>query len=252
LARSVTVAFNNNFVANRTTTPGGTGFASGALSSAGLLTLRGQLGDATALTTGLNLSQTNQAVVFVQPYTDKVSSFFGGIITIGDLGQPSRGGSIQSQATGLQWRKAPIALAKSYPAGFGIGSPLAVTGEVSRWVPVLSAEGLALSLGLDLRLIDVSYTAPTAAVYPSQVALRNTFSLVRIAPSNSVAWTAKATSSAGTFSGNLTLPVPAAKSAVSGVFLQDERFDTQIGVGVIRIPTDATGSFQTAGIRFDN
>jgi hypothetical protein len=258
LARSVTVALSNNVASvNRTITPGGTGFASGTLSAAGLLTLRGQLGDATTLTTGLNLSQTNQAVVFVQPYTDKVSSFFGGIITIGDLGQPGRGGSLQSQTAGLQWRKANgIALTKSYPLGFGNPTPLAVTGRVSRWVPVLSAEGLALSLGLDLRLIDVSYTVPTVlpptSAYPSQLALRNTFSLVRVAPSNSVAWTARATSSAGTFLGNLTLPFPAAKSAVSGVFLQDAAFGTQVGVGVIKIPTNTTGSFETAGIRFDN
>jgi len=67
-------------------------------------------------------------------------------------------------------------------------------------------------------------------------------------PTNSVAWTGKAGSSNGTFSGTL------AKNAVSGVLLQDASFGTDVGAGLIRIPVTSAvrGSFETAGIRLRN
>ena len=67
-------------------------------------------------------------------------------------------------------------------------------------------------------------------------------------PTNSVAWTGKAGSSTGTFSGTL------AKNAVSGVLLQDATFGTEVGTGLIRIPVTSAlrGSFETAGIRLRN
>ena len=100
--QAVTVEFQNDVAGDRVTTPGGTGYATGKASSKGQLRLKGLLGDAQKLSATFLLSQTNQAVVFVQPYKDKTASFFGGIITVGDLGQPERGGSSESEAAGIQ------------------------------------------------------------------------------------------------------------------------------------------------------
>jgi hypothetical protein len=263
--QKVTVALENVVPGSRTATPlptpGGHGSATGALAGTGLLSLKGVLGDTQALTTSLRLSQTNQAVVFVQPYkgTLHATSFIGGIIDIGDLGQPGRGASTDTPLTaGLQWRKAAVPTDKSYVGGFG---PLAVNGLVSKWVSVTTAEGLALSLGLDLRQVYATYeNAPVLPVLASNLAmptlfgLRNQFSLVRLAPTNSVPSSAKAVASGGTFSGSLTLGAPAARTTFNGVFLQEDKFgdSAKIGSGLIRIPTGTTGTFETAGIRFRN
>jgi len=262
----VTVALENVVPGSRTATPvptpGGHGYATGSLAGTGLLSLRGALGDTQALTTSLRLSQTNQAVVFVQPYKGALhlpTSFIGGIITIGDLGQPGRGASTDTPLlAGLKWRKAAVPTDKSYVGGFG---PLAVNGLVSKWVSVTTAEGLALSLGLDLRQVYSTYeNAPVLPVLASNLAmptvfgLRNRFTLVRLAPTNSVPSSASAVASSGTFSGRLTLGTPATGTTFNGVFLQEDKFgdSAKIGSGLIRIPTLPAGTFETAGIRLRN
>jgi hypothetical protein len=146
---------------------------------------------------------------------------------------------------------------KSYTAGLGLATPLPVTGRFSKWVSMPSAEGLALSLGLNLRQIAMSYTSAPAGTLPNLLALRNGalrsgFPMVRITPTNSVPWSGRAFGTDGTFTGNLTLPVPAAKSAINGVFLQDEGFGDTVGLGLIRVPQDAAGNYRTTGIRFEN
>jgi len=145
---------------------------------------------------------------------------------------------------------------ESYPDGFGVGTgvdPLPVSARVSKWIPVTTAEALSLSLDLEQREIFVlpSFALPFQ-VYPTKLALRNTFSLVRILPATSVPWTGRVTPSTGLFSGNLTLTAPATASTVGGVLVQDADFGSQIGVGLIKIPTTTTGVFGTAGIEFYN
>jgi hypothetical protein len=208
----------------------------------------------------LRVSQTNQAVVFLQPYRDKSSSFFGGILNVGDLGLPTRGGATESITAGLKWRKYddPSNKELSYPNGFGLDEPLGVTGEVNRWVPMSSAHGLALSLGLNLREMHVSYlvppsTLPTQAL-PELFGLRWGFGLVSLAPFNSAPWSGRANGVAGTFSGNLTLPAPATRTSVSGVFWQKAGDD--VGFGLLKIPVTglgvAPGSFETSAIELRN
>lgn len=251
----VTVALTPTVPGDRTTTPGGTGYASGALNAKGQLPLVTVLGDGQAASIALLLSQTNQAVVWSQPYKEKLNSFVGGIITIGDLGQPGRGGSSDLETDGLLWRKAAVATEPAYPAGFGLATPLALEPAVSRWVPMSSLEGLSLSLGLNFREINVGYNAPPASVLPSKLSLRGKFALVRVAPANSVAWSGKTVGTTGLFSGTLALPAPAAKTTVGGVLLQDASFGTQVGVGVIKIPVTGPGlvkgAYQTSGIELE-
>ena len=231
---------------NRSDTPGGIGYAKGSVNSKALAPLAGQLGDAQAFTTSLNVSQTNQAVIWLTPYKNK-QSWLGGIITLGDLGVPGRGMPTEAAMSGLQWQRVAEPTAPSYPSGFG---PLALTASVSRWVAAGSAEALSGSLGLDFRFINTSYLAPTADVLPTRWSLRDNLALIRMAPADSVAFSGKANGKAGSFAGTLTLAAPATKSAVSGMFLQDAAYGVLIGQGLVKVPIVAPvrGSFQTMGI----
>jgi hypothetical protein len=234
--------------------PAGAGHATGTGDGRGLLPLRGQLGDAVPFTAALNVSQTAQAVVFLQPYRDKASSFFGGILDLGDLALPARGASPDSTPAGLLWRKAddPADLEPAYPDGFGLDAPLAVTAEIGPWKPMPSAEALALALGLDLRELHLGYlappTPPAPQTLPDRLSLRPGFTLVRLSPATSVPWTGSAAGRSGTFTGTLTLPAPAVRTTVSGVFLQ--RDGEPVGRGLVKIPVTGRvpGAYVTSGI----
>jgi len=91
IAQRVTVALQAP-TGDPATVPGGTGYATGTATGTGTLPLRVVLGDTQSFSTTLNLSTGNQAVVFVQPYTaDRKISFFGGIVTVGNIGLQARG-----------------------------------------------------------------------------------------------------------------------------------------------------------------
>jgi predicted outer membrane repeat protein len=233
---------------DRTSTPAGIGFARGTVTPAALVSLAGQLGDAQAFTSSLSLSQTNQAVVWMTPYTNK-ASYIGGIIDIADTGAAQRAASTDEAVTGLQWRKLADAKSTSYPAGFG---PLALSADSSRWVPATTADGIAESLALDFRAIQTQYISPAAGILPTRLSLRDNYALVRLAPDNAVPFTGKITPTTGDFSGSLTLAAPATKSDFSGVLLQEDSFGSLVGQGLIKIPVTSTvaGSYQTVGIRF--
>jgi len=145
------------------------------------------------------------------------------------------------------------ALEASYLDGFGVTAPLEVNARVGKWVSVTTADGLALSLGLNQRDVFVTTEdAPTAAVnptgpvdsatpvYPTKLALRNTFGLVRILPTNSSAWLGTMTPLTGVFGGSIAIPLadplPIGVSTVNGVLMQDDTFGQQVGAGFIKIP----------------
>jgi uncharacterized repeat protein (TIGR02543 family) len=257
----VTIALQNAVAGNRTNQPGGQGYATGSFNPrSNQMQLTGALGDAQALTAGLNISQTRQAVVFLQPYkggSHGTGSYFGGILTVGDLGQPSRGTSTDTPLTaGLKWRKVGgVATDKSYKSGFG---PLNVNGRVDRWIGSSSPWAVASSLGLTDREVHVSYqsenqpTIPGGRALPDIFSLRNTFVLVRVSPANSVLTSSsRIVSSSGAFSGAMTLDAPAGSSSFNGVLLQDDE-GTLIGTGLIKIFTNTAKDFETASISFLN
>lgn len=244
----ITLTLPPTIPGDRVSTPGGIGHARGRVTSTALVSLAGQLGDAQPFTTSLSLSQTNQAVVWMTPYANKTSCI-GGIINMADTGAADRRASAEMATTGLQWKKQADARAIAYPAGFG---PLTLSVRCSRWVASVQAEGLAQSLALDFRALEAAYIAPTVDLLPARFSLRDNFTLLRIAPENAVPFTGKTTASIGTFSGIFTLPTPANRSPLSGVFLQDDTFNPLIGQGLVRIPVGGgvKGSYQTAGIEF--
>jgi hypothetical protein len=246
---ALTLSLPPVFAGDRINTPAGIGHATGTVNAQALIPLKGQLGDAQPFTTSLNLSQTNQAVVWLTPYKNKTSAL-GGIINIGDLGIPGRGASLQSATPVLRWNRVADATATSYPAGFG---PLNLGSNVSRWNPVTQAEALAQSLGLKFRHVSVSYTSPPpVGVLPMEWSLRDNFSFLAFPAVPPLA--AKAAAKTGAFTGTLGLPAPAAKSSISGVLLQDESLGSLVGQGLIKVPITAPvkGSFQTFGVELRN
>jgi len=254
---ALTVTFPPDSDGDRTNTPGGIGHGYGSISAAALITLRGQLGDAQAYVTGLSLSQTNQAVVFMTPHRNTLSAF-GGIIDIGILPLPGRAAPTEAAVSGLRWERVADSLATSYPLGF---APISLDGDVSRWYPMATAEGLAQSLGLVFRVINTTYVAPPTATpgFPTRFSLRNGFSMVKTFPSVSAAYAGSANRSVGLFTGTMRPQIAAPPAApavapVSGVFLQDESFGSLIGQGVMRIPITAPvrGSYETVGIELGN
>jgi alpha-tubulin suppressor-like RCC1 family protein len=245
---ALTLTLPPDAAGERTTVPGGIGHASGMVNSKSLVPLSGLLGDAQRFATALSLSRTNQAVVWITPYKNR-QSYLGGIIEIGEMGAANRAASMEAASNGLLWKREGDPQELSYPDGFG---PLALSADTSRWVPTPTADGLAQSLGLEYRAIDVSYIAPTADVLPNRLSLRDGFSLLRMGPADSVPFTGKAIAKTGNFAASVALSAPAAKSAVNGVLIQNDGFSPIVGRGLVRIPVTGPGlvkgAFQTAGI----
>jgi hypothetical protein len=235
---------------DRINTPAGIGHATGTVNAQALIPLKGQLGDAQPFTTSLNLSQTNQAVVWLTPYKNKTSAL-GGIINIGDLGVPGRGASLQSAAAFLRWKRVADATATSYPAGF---RTLNLGSIVSRWNLFTQAEALAQTLAVRFRTLLPSYIASTTTIYPDRFILRDNFAL--FSPLSTPPFAGKVSAKTGAFTGTLGLPAPAAKSSISGVLLQDESLIGLVGQGLVKIPITGTGlvkgSYQTSGVRLEN
>jgi hypothetical protein len=247
----LTMTLPPDAIGDRVTTPAGVGWATGSITSKGLIPLVGALGDAQPFTASLNLSQTHQAVVWLTPYKNK-QSFISGIITIGDLRGQSRGHSSEESTDGLKWLKMTDGASTSYPGGFG---PLDLGAKVSQWEPVASSPSLAQSLGLAFREIQVSYISQPLGSFPTAWSLRDNLSLLPIYPLASLPFSGKASPKLGSFSG-LVQQSPAVKAPVNGVFLQDASNGNLIGEGVVKIPVSGTGlprgSYQTTGIRLKN
>jgi len=147
----------------------------------------------------------------------------------------------------LRWYRAGDATATSYPAGFP-EQELRVRG--SEWDVPASAAGMAALLELSSRRIYLGYgILPSGSVFPGVWSLRDRYSLVAMSPSNAVPWRGSVNRALGTFGGTLTLPVPAARTWVSGVFHPDGP-GSDIGYGLIRIPIagPVRGSYETTGI----
>ncbi len=248
----LTLTFPPTVAGDRVNTPGGIGFATGRMNPNALFPLRGMLGDAQPFSTTVCLSASNQAVVWVTPYRNK-ASYLGGIMDLGDFITPDRQPypRYPGQATGLKWRSLPDPATRAYPAGFG---PLDLNAQASRWYPARTADIFAESLGLDYRVMNAGYFAPTTDVLPTRWTVSNTFSFVRTVPDDAVFFAGRAIGNNGTFFGNLRLPAPAIRSLMNGAFLQDEAYGTLVGQGLIKVPIAAPvpGSYETIGVELEN
>jgi hypothetical protein len=240
------------------TAPAGIGWANGTIGPSGTATLSGMLGDGTAVNLPIQLSATGQAIIWSQPYAN-TSSYFGGIVTLPDLGQAPGGLPITDKAG---WFKAPDTKSLSYPAGF---PAMEVTVGSSTWIVPATATALGASLGwvnnnspaVEIDGAGLSNAAPqiTTPTLPSGFTLDASFNLTAPASPSVVPWIGRVTAASGTFTGSFTLPaafVPdgiAGPAAASGVLLQADSWGTITGCGLIKIPTaGARGNFRTAAI----
>jgi hypothetical protein len=237
--------------------PAGVGWARGSAGVTGTVSLSGSLGDAQALSLGLKLSRTGQAIVWSQPYRNK-TSYVGGIVSLTGLGQPLP--FPQRQGAGLRWFKAADSRELSYEAGFA--APLAVTAASSRWDSPASATVLAAALGLtnstfqaEINGAGLSNATATAPVLATSFLLSPRYALTTAAPLAPVPvpWAGAVRAADGGISGAFTLPAGssniAGRSAVSGVLLLDESFETTVGAGLQQVPiAGRRGAFRTAAV----
>lgn len=242
------------------TVPAGFGWMKGKVSNKGIGTFNGLLGDGTAASITLGLSAFGQAVLWSQPYKNK-SSYIGGIVTLGNLGQTTPGDPPLTDE--VWWKKAEDAATLSYPDGF-LGS---VTVRTSGWTAPATAIALGSSLGwrdnrtalvtIDGAGLSNQGVQSTTAALPAEFTLDGKFNLNTPAPGATppVAWKGKVSKTDGAISGALTLPVgfssdfPSGSAATSGVLVQDESWGNITGCGQIKVPVSSPkGSFRTAAI----
>ena len=246
--------------------PAGYGWMKGKVSNKGIGTFKGLLGDGTAASITLGLSAFGQAVLWSQPYKNK-SSYIGGIVTLGNLGQTTLG--VAPFTDEVWWTKTADLTTLSYPNGFP-GMPVII--RTSRWTAPASATALGSELGWsDNRAASVTIEGgglsneeqqTTIASLPTEFTLDDKFALITSLPVVTslpvspplVVWKGKVSKTDGAISGTLTLPVgfssefPSGTATASGVLVQDQ-WGTLTGCGQIKVPAAGPkGSFKTATI----
>ena len=241
------------------TAPAGIGWANGAIGPSGTATFSGMLGDGTAVDLPIHLSATGQAILWSQPYAN-ASSYFGGIVTLPDLGQTPA--DHPPLADKVAWFKAADTKSLSYPEGF---PAMEVAVGSSTWTVPTTPQALGASLGWannDSPVVEIdgaglSNAAPQPGnpTLPTGFTLDALFNLTTPVSPSVVPWTGKSSAANGTFTGSFTLPatfVPegiAGPAAASGVLLQADPWGNVTGCGLIKVPVaGAKGSFRTAAI----
>lgn len=138
--------------------PQGSGYATGTVSSAGLLTLTGKTGDGTAFTGSLPAGPNRNFVAYLNPY--KIAgSFFAGKINLVSRTPAAGFHAVAAVAPGadFQWKKAAKALDKSYPSGFGA---LGVLLTMEPWAPLAAKQTLAQAYGLTAgQIFDIAFSS---------------------------------------------------------------------------------------------
>ena len=239
--------------------PAGIGWATGSIGPAGSATFSGLLGDGTAVSLPVKLSATGQVILWSQPYGNP-GSYFGGIITLPDLGQTTAGDPPLEE--NVWWFKGADTKSLSYPAGF---PAMGVTVGSSTWTVPTTASALGASLGWannDSPVVEIDGAGlsnaapqPGTPTLPTGFTLDASFNLTTPVSPSVVPWTGKSSAANGTFTGSFTLPatfVPegiAGPAAASGVLLQADPWGNVTGCGLIKVPVaGAKGSFRTAAI----
>ena len=256
--RKITVVMQPSVAGDGVATPGGIGWATGTITTAGVVNLLGELGDGQKFSASLALSATRETLLWSQPYKNK-NSYAAGILQFGNLDLPSRypATAKASPSQGAMiWKRVADATELSYQAGF----LLRLTGRTSAWFTMPNGEMLGLSLGLGTtNECAASYTAWTALATPTppaSIGVLDNLKLEARAPALPGTITGTANGRIGSFGGTIiTQPasgiVKARTANVTGVFLQDDVHGVDVGAGLIKIPENPalpTGRYRTAGI----
>jgi uncharacterized repeat protein (TIGR02543 family) len=242
--------------------PAGMGWATGTISTKGIITLSGQLGDAKSLTGSFKLGATGQALLWLKPYLN-LSSRLGGVVSFhGSGGVPITALARTDQS--LWWYRVADARELSYPSGF---ASLLTTVGVRPFTPPVNATALATTLGLTQQTFkNVIFDGgglpdPDAAqALPNAFALDAAYKLVTVpVPGRLMAsWQGSINAKTGSFSGTLgvtasTTGILAGNAAVSGVLFPTVDVDGEVGAGLVRIPiAGPAGSFRTGAVVLSN
>ena len=241
--------------------PAGIGWATGSISNRGAVSLKGQLGDAQAITASLPLGATGQALMWLKPYKN-LNSFIGGIVSLHGSGVIPAS-PLHKQESGLLWYRAADATELSYPGGFA--SMNTNVGVRSHPIPA-SALALSQNLGLTEQVIrGVVFNGgglpdPNAAAkLPESFAIDASYKMVAVPlPGQPMApWKGLIASRTGGITGTLGVVsnnqgTLAGTAAVSGVLFPtvDSRV---IGAGFVKIPiAGSKGSFRTGAVVMGN
>ncbi|MFM2221533.1 MAG: hypothetical protein RLZZ553_1281 [Verrucomicrobiota bacterium] len=237
--------------------PAGMGWATGTLNNRGVVSLKGQLGDAQAFTTSLQLGATGQALMWLKPYKN-LNSFIGGIVSLHGSGAlpPS---SLHQQESGLMWNRVADAKELSYPGGFG---PMAASVEVRNHTVPANSVILSQNLGLTRQVIgsvvfEGGGLPDTNAVVrlPQSFAIDASYKLISLPiPGQSMSpWSGAINARSGGLTGTLGVvtsnnDILSGNAAVSGVLLP-KAGSGFVGGGLVKIPiAGPKGSFRTGTI----
>ena len=234
--------------------PAGMGWATGSISNRGAVAIKGQLGDAQAITTTLSLGATGQALMWLKPYKN-LNSYIGGIVSLHGSGVLPAS-PLHNQESELWWYRAADATELGYAGGFA-----AMNTNVGVRSHLTPANALALSqnLGLTEQVIrGVVFDGgglpdPNAvAKLPESFAIDASYKMVALPlPGQPMTpWTGLIASRTGGFTGTLKVVASnsdtiAGNAAVSGVLFPTVG-SRVVGAGLVKIPiVGPKGAFRT-------
>ena len=236
------------------TVPAGAGWATASISTTGVITLTGKLGDGTGFTSALSPDDLSNPGyrLFVQPYiTARTQSFLAGSFTLTE--HPTIAGRRYLAQSNLTWKKTKLDTDVSYSTTFG---PVNTVLMIDPWlkpkttVPTFT---LAQRLGLTGTSFGVTHSDTGSASQPdlpTRLSLSTTNAVSVLTPSaNLTKWkTLTFVPKTGTFTGSFELS-DAIKRPVtfSGILRQPATLpDTLIGEGHYLLPP-LVGTEKTTG-----
>jgi formylglycine-generating enzyme required for sulfatase activity len=237
--------------------PAGMGWATGSISNRGAVAIKGQLGDAQAITTTLSLGATGQALMWLKPYKN-LNSYIGGIVSLHGSGVLPAS-PLHNQESELWWYRAADATELGYAGGFAAMNTN--VGVRSHLTPA-SALALSQNLGLTEQVIrGVVFDGgglpdPNAvAKLPESFAIDASYKMVALPlPGQPMApWTGLIASRTGGFTGTLKVVASnsdtiAGNAAVSGVLFPTVG-SRVVGAGLVKIPiVGPKGAYRTGAI----
>lgn len=244
--------------------PAGAGWATAAVSTKGVMTLVGRLGDGTSFTTTLLPDDARDPTfrLFLQPYktgsATRLQSHFGGAFTF--LPHPTLTGRCYVESAALTWVKPGLTTDETYRVGFGTVTPLSTVLMLDPWLPPAAAKGttpaftLAKRLGLTSPSFQVQHSATGSTLngnLPTLASLSASNAVAVTTPSaNTTKWKTTLVPATGLFSGSFELADTTPKPRIvnfSGVLRQPATVpDTLIGDGHYLLPPFA-GTEKTTG-----
>ena len=231
--------------------PGGGGWARATISTTGLLTLVGVLGDGTSFTAALASDEAQDPgyVGFIQPYKPaRAGAFLGGALVLSP--HPSLAGRRHVAEAVFAWDKAGNAKDAAYPSGF---SGLATVLLLDPWLKPARGESPAPQLGLVDTTLRVEHDDSTGTDNLPSLLQVGSRSLAVLEPSaNPAGWKASFKSDSGLLSGSFVRIVEGKKQTIKWTGLLRQPTlpgDFLIGGGQFMLPNSGTG--QTTGeVRF--